>query len=203
MFPRPCSEFPNDNPALYEAVVEAVVPAAADSRGAPPEAATDLLELENELELEPERCEAAPSTHTPDEPADPFRSLAGVLDGVARDAGATDDLAAALRGLLGLERFEAAALPESSVEALASGMQLERTAGGVQRTEAFAQTVRAWQAILRGEDDDLSRCGAATLDEWTADLIARVIGNPVLAAQLRRDLRSKGVAAFGLVAEAA
>jgi len=201
VFPRPCSEFPNDNPALYEAAV----PAAVDSRLPAVAAPQDPLELELELEdeFETEAPQSAAATAEPEVPADPFRNLAGVLDGVARDAGATDALATLLSALLGLERLEAATLPEPSLEALVSGMQLERTPGGAQRTEAFAQTVRAWQSILRGEDGDFSGCGPATLDEWTADLIARVLGNPTLAAQLRRELRRRGVAAFGLVAVAA
>jgi hypothetical protein len=46
-------------------------------------------------------------------------------------------------------------------------------------------------------------CGPATLDEWSADILSRVLGNPMLAAQLRRELRQCGVAAFGLVAATA
>jgi hypothetical protein len=37
------------------------------------------------------------------------------------------------------------------------------------------------------------------LDEWAADLLARLLGAPARATGLRRDLRSRGVAAFGLV----
>ena len=39
-----------------------------------------------------------------------------------------------------------------------------------------------------------------TLDEWSADLLARMMGAPSKAATLRRELRSHGVAAFGLAA---
>jgi hypothetical protein len=56
----------------------------------------------------------------------------------------------------------------------------------------------AWAAILRGESEDFSRC-AATLDEWASGALAKVVGAPQKAAMLRRELRARGVAAFGLV----
>jgi hypothetical protein len=223
VFPSPCAEFPNDNPALYEARAS-VAPKSPDRADAQPNEASlgppvdacegapgdealelDLFELEDTLEGAPSGVppDEASSTQPRDAMADPFTNLAGVLESVARDAGATDVVATLLRGLLGLERLEAASLPEASLEALVSGKQLERTAAGPRRSDVFSHTVRAWQDILRGDGEDLAACGPATLDEWTADLIARVLGNPVLATQLRRELRRRGVAAFGLVAEAA
>lgn len=57
----------------------------------------------------------------------------------------------------------------------------------------------AWRAILRGQSDDYAACGAATLDEWAADTLARLMSAPSRASQLRRELRSRGVVAFGLV----
>jgi hypothetical protein len=37
------------------------------------------------------------------------------------------------------------------------------------------------------------------LDEWAADVLARLFGAPDRSAQLRRELRGRGVAAFGLI----
>jgi hypothetical protein len=65
---------------------------------------------------------------------------------------------------------------------------------------ADAGTAAAWRAVLRGEVDDISTCGIAMLDEWASDVVARAIGAPGKAAQLRRELRARGVCAFGLVA---
>ena len=65
---------------------------------------------------------------------------------------------------------------------------------GPQRTTALA-----WRAVLRGEVDDISTCGAAMLDEWAADVVSQALGAPGKATQLRRELRSRGVCAFGLV----
>ncbi len=62
-----------------------------------------------------------------------------------------------------------------------------------------AGVAAAWRAVLCGENDDISTCGAAMLDEWSADIVARALGMPAKATQLRRELRSRGVCAFGLV----
>lgn len=65
-------------------------------------------------------------------------------------------------------------------------------------TDAFRRTREAWRAILDGTSEDFAACGGAMLDEWTADLCARWLGTPALAPRLRRALRDRGVAAFGL-----
>jgi hypothetical protein len=60
----------------------------------------------------------------------------------------------------------------------------------------------AWRAILNGESEDFSLCGTP-LDEWASLVLARVVAAPHKAANLRRELRARGVAAFGLVEVAA
>jgi hypothetical protein len=62
-----------------------------------------------------------------------------------------------------------------------------------------AATAHAWRAVLRNEIDDISTCGAAMLDEWAADVVARAIGAPQKAGNVRRELRARGVCAFGLI----
>jgi hypothetical protein len=61
---------------------------------------------------------------------------------------------------------------------------------------------RAWRAILCGESEDFSLCGTP-LDEWASATLARLLSAPQKAAQLRRELRARGVAAFGLIEIAA
>jgi hypothetical protein len=56
----------------------------------------------------------------------------------------------------------------------------------------------AWRAILNGEGEDFSLCGTP-LDEWASGVLAKILSAPHKAAQLRRELRARGVAAFGLV----
>jgi hypothetical protein len=60
----------------------------------------------------------------------------------------------------------------------------------------------AWRAILRGESEDFSLC-STPLDEWASLALAQFLSAPHTAAQLRRELRARGVAAFGLVEAAA
>ena len=56
----------------------------------------------------------------------------------------------------------------------------------------------AWRGILLGESEDFSLC-STPLDEWAAGALARILSAPHKAAHLRRELRARGVAAFGLV----
>jgi hypothetical protein len=65
--------------------------------------------------------------------------------------------------------------------------------------EALDETARAWRSVLRGETEDLSLCGNATLDEWAAGIVARSMGEPAKTERVRQDLRRRGVAAFGLL----
>ena len=62
-------------------------------------------------------------------------------------------------------------------------------------------TACAWRRIISGESEDYTACGPKSLDEWSAELVARLISMPAKTDQLRRELRSRGVAAFGLVVD--
>ena len=64
-------------------------------------------------------------------------------------------------------------------------------------------TALAWRAVLRGENDDISSCGSAMLDEWAAGIVAAALGAPARANALKPYLRARGVCAFGLLIEAA
>lgn len=125
---------------------------------------------------------------------DPFQLLCCALADVAIAADAPH-AAAVLPALLLDGRIDAA-LPPEVVTALAEGGIVH---DGV-ATERFLSVTKAWRAILLGTSDDFDACGGAMLDEWAADLLARLLGAPARAALLRKDLRSRGVAAFGLAA---
>jgi hypothetical protein len=56
----------------------------------------------------------------------------------------------------------------------------------------------AWRAILCGESEDFSLC-TTPLDEWASATLARIVAAPHKAGQLRRELRARGIAAFGMV----
>jgi hypothetical protein len=215
MFAATCSEFPNDNPALHRGAIWRCLETSGAATCEPALAerldASERRTAETSLRAaEPTVAEVALCAREPGpemdacEPvSDPFVTLKRWLGEVASAWGASEEVATGLRGLLGETRLEAARLPVATVEALIAGKYVEQTADGIMRTEVLARTVLAWQGVLRGEGDDLAACGRATLDEWSADIVARLLGSPSLATALRRELRQRGVAAFGLVAQAA
>jgi hypothetical protein len=134
---------------------------------------------------------------------DPFGVLVLALEKTAAALGGGDAEISCMRGLLGVTRLEGAGASERAVEALIAGGLVTQGSRGIGRSTAFAGQVVAWQGILRGESEDFGPCGHATLDEWAADMVARVLGSPTRADGIRRELRRRGVAAFGLVADAA
>ena len=73
-------------------------------------------------------------------------------------------------------------------------------AGAPARTsQAFRAAMTGWRAVLRGDLDDVEACGGRMLDEWVAEIVAAIHGQPTKAPELRRALRARGVCAFGLV----
>jgi hypothetical protein len=124
---------------------------------------------------------------------DPYTILLSTLVDVALGAG-SPYVASVLPALLFDGRL-ADGLPGDVVQALAEA----NIASGAGLSPTFVAQMNAWRAILLGTSDDFGACGAAMLDEWAADLVARLLGAPSRATALRRELRSRGVAAFGLV----
>ncbi|AKV01928.1 hypothetical protein AKJ09_08591 [Labilithrix luteola] len=135
---------------------------------------------------------SAPSTTLPPPPEDPFTIFVSTLVDVALHENAAH-VAAALPGLLGAGILPHGLGPEAT-QALREGGIVE----GLEATPGFAATTTAWSAILRGTSDDFSACGSGMLDEWAAELLARLLGAPSRVPGLRRELRARGVAAFGL-----
>jgi hypothetical protein len=84
------------------------------------------------------------------------------------------------------------------------GVDRLRAMLGHTRVDGFTadEGARAWQNVIRGQADDFSHCGSETLDEWASKVVAAVVANGRTDA-IRRELRRRGVAAFGFVAEAA
>ena len=164
----------------------------------------DSIELEGAIEVVPAPCEAA---------AEPVEAIAAPLEMVAEQA---DDFA---------ELVEALSSPDTEVPVpLESGIVPSASAtqddpyGVFLRTLADVATesghlivvteiasaladdsvARAWCAILRGESEDFTLCGTP-LDEWASAKLGSILGAPHKSGQLRRELRHRGIAAFGLV----
>jgi hypothetical protein len=137
------------------------------------------------------------ATALPPAPDDPFTVLVCTLADVAIGAG-SPHVAALLPALFFDGRLEGP-LDPALAQALTEGGLLD----GASVTRAFAETASAWRALLRGTSDDFSACGAAMLDEWASEVLAKLLQAPGRAVALRQELRSRGVAAFGLVEAAA
>jgi hypothetical protein len=71
-------------------------------------------------------------------------------------------------------------------------------AGELPATLDADEVAQAWAGILRGTSEDWDAVGGSMLDEWAAGTLARVTGAD--AQLLKRELRARGVAAFGLAA---
>jgi hypothetical protein len=153
-----------------------------------------VLELDLTALAAPAPVAPAPSTTiAPPPPDDPWVVFVATLADVAIGAG-SPHVASVLPGLL-VEGL-LPSLPADVMKALAEANVVRDDAVA----PAFLARTRAWIGILRGTSDDFDACGTAMLDEWGADLLARLLGQPSRAEALKRDLRARGIAAFGLAA---
>jgi hypothetical protein len=165
----------------------------------------DELSFDDAVDGAPPQTERIEPVSEPP-PADSFAQLVSALESVARALGASDTAIATLDALLGQTRLDGSMLDDRTIEALIAGDIVARGARGVARSQAFTGKVVAWQGILRGESEDFALPDGGALeplDEWAADILARIVGPPARAEGVRRDLRKRGIAAFGLVADAA
>jgi len=75
-----------------------------------------------------------------------------------------------------------------------------RTGSAAGFAPAHALVANAWRGLLSGEHSDLAACGDRPLDEWVAGLVGARFGHDAAAtAGVRRALRKRGVAAFGML----
>jgi len=130
----------------------------------------------------------------------PFARFSAALSALVVARGATR-AAAALAGLLEHGRIAPGAFDETTLKGLISRRILAPS--GTHASAEFRATSEAWRGVLDGTTADLDACGPATLDMWSAELVAAALDAPSSAVpDLRRELRRAGVAAFGLLAVA-
>jgi hypothetical protein len=194
--PTSASEFPNDNPGLHDGAIW--ICRTPCSR---PRAIVRPVQAAKPIEAAPVVEPVSLPEPQPESTVDGYAELVAVLVKVALETGATR-AAAVLPTLLAGEAVTADGIGEENLGCLVARGFAER-AGSIVLLSTEASAVAAgWRAMLRGQDADLSGC-ESTLDSWCAGLLAAAAGTPSRADELRRELRRHGVAAFGLLAQAA
>ena len=131
-------------------------------------------------------------------PPDGFLAFVRALVDVALNSGATR-AAAVIPILFEVGWFDASALDAETAESLQKRGVIDRRGGAFTVTEEFALTAAAWRDVLRGQSEDLEACGTSTLDSWAADLLRALRVAADDGRDVRRELRRRGVAAFGML----
>lgn len=198
-FKAECSELPNDNPALHDGAVWVSMNPVGRPRALwrPPPA-----------EPRVESHESGPARESePDPPPSPraepdaFQELVALLSRVALAAGSTR-AAAVLPDFVCGRVVEVSALGQALCADLVESGHAIPSGAGIEMSARVGSTARAWRGVLSGQSEDLSAC-EETLDCWCADVVAALSGAPATSAAIRKELRRFGVAAFGLLVDAA
>lgn len=165
------AEFPHDNPELFSGPGWLAVEPCGGPKAIAWASQRDLHYGAASVELVAVPA-APPEPVAPAELTDCDRLLAAVRSVVPDPAAAAD-----------FERF----FRTGSAEAFAPGATQALVASG-------------WRGLLTGEHSDLAQCGDCPLDEWVSALVGKRLGYDTAAtAGLRRALRKRGVAAFGML----
>lgn len=129
-----------------------------------------------------------------------YETFVGALSAVLLQRGATRG-AAVIGSLLEGARVEVDVLGETLVQQLSSAGIGEQRGEQFLVDSGFAQTASGWKTLLSAESEDFSSC-AETLDDWATRVVGALLPNPAPAKEIRKELRRKGVAAFGMLAAA-
>lgn len=129
---------------------------------------------------------------------DSFAAFVAALVEVALAAGATR-AAALLPGFIeGAAQDFTGSSDAVRSSLLDSGLAREAD-GSLVPSVAFVATASAWRMVLRGESNDFSACGTSTLDGWAADVLKSFGVGRDGRVDVKRELRRRGVAAFGMI----
>ncbi len=203
-------EFPSDNPELWQAR-SPYSESESEMEPEPESEPESASESESEIEVEVvdfddadfaavENESIPPAAPAPTE--DTFQVFVRTLVEVSLAAGAEARVAAILPGMLGAARLDVHALDASTLDGLVAADLLARTeSGAVTRSESLVANAHAWRATLLGEETEFSV--SSMLDEWSAHIVSTLAALPEQKEALRRQLRDHGIAAFGMIVEAA
>jgi hypothetical protein len=191
-------DLPLSEPAVQAALEtlspppEPALAAALETLSAPQEPATAAALETLSPPQEPAPAAAPGEPEAPSKPAAFTIFMDAVVD-VTREHGGTRAAAQVAILLDG----DAPEVGDEAAALLVDGRILEQ--GTLRPTESFLKLAQAWKSALSSDGGDLSGCGETTLDNWTADLVSRLLVAPAKAGTIRRDLRRHGIAAFGLL----
>jgi hypothetical protein len=202
--PPLAAEFPHDNPELFSGSAWVVQEPCGRARPIVPPTADELYYPT----AEPRRpCPPSPKSEprpsqagTAESPGSDYDRFVSTLLSLAIECGATR-VAATLTSFFQGGPLLTGALPRGSQEALVREGFASDSAGIIKLTSEAEQTAAAWRRALSGETDDLQGCGDSTLDTWSASFLGACLAYDTAAiGRLRRTLRRRGVAAFGMLA---
>ena len=189
---------PEPKSELAEPIAEPeLVAEPADSVAVPEESV--LAVAESELaDSEPASNAAGDDEQAPAQSG--FEAFVAALSALLAERGATR-AAANVGALLGQMRLGRDAFDAPTRKTLVARGFLDAKTG--RPTPEFSVVAQAWRDVLDGANGDLSACGNTTLDVWGAEIVAALVSSPrERTDDLRRALRQRGVAAFGMLAAA-
>jgi hypothetical protein len=120
---------------------------------------------------------------------------------IALERGATRAAAVAERLLAG-QAVDASRLAPAVLEGLVGGGFATHEHETAHPSASLLAARATWSSLLDGQREELPAELSMSLDEWAAELLGALLAAPDDKPQLRRQLRKRGVAAFGLLAAA-
>jgi hypothetical protein len=188
---------PEPESELAEPVAELELVAEPGDSVAVPESVLAVAELEV-ADSEPVSDGAPDDAPAPTQSG--FEAFIAALSALLAERGATR-AAANVGALLGQTRLGRDAFDAPTRKTLVARGFLD--AKTTRPTPEFSMIAQAWRDVLDGANGDLSACGSTTLDVWGAEIVAALVSSPrERTDDLRRALRQRGVAAFGMLAAA-
>ncbi len=197
--PPLAAEFPHDNPELFSGSAWVVQELCGRARPVAPPTASELYYPTTESPSEP-RSEPVGAPLPAPEGASDYERFVSTIVSVALESGATR-VAAALTKFFRGDALLMGELPPGSQAALVREGFASDSAGTLRLTSAAERTAAAWRRALSGETQDLEGCGDSMLDAWAASFLGACLAHDAAGIdRLRRVLRRRGVAAFGMLA---
>ncbi len=188
---------------VNEGAVEPGPDAVHETEPAPESVVAPVTEVAHEgsVELVPEVPSEQAESFEEESAPEAFEALLSTLSEVALARGATR-AAAVIGDLLRAGSTQADLVSKAGIDAAEAAGLLAKRGTRLELTPATSQVARAWRAALDGSGD-LTHIGNSTLDGFCSELLATLSADTDSVQQIRRELRSRGVAAFGILEVAA